>query len=52
MTEHEREDQGEGEQNSGNTNTDVRTETWALKKAQEKKLDVAEIKNATTDVRS
>ena len=39
--ENECEDQGEGTQNSGKTSTDVRAETWALKKAQEKKLEVA-----------
>ena len=38
--ENEREDQAEGVQNSGKTGT----ETWALKKAQEKKLEVAEMR--------
>ena len=38
------EDQGEGVQNSGTTSTGVRAETWALKKAQEKKLEVAELR--------
>ena len=39
--ENEREDHGEGRQNSGQTNTDGGTETWALKKAHEKELEVA-----------
>ena len=38
--ENEREDQGGGVQNSGKTSTDA----WALKKAQEKKLEVAEMR--------
>ena len=42
--ENEREDQGEGVQYSGKTNTDVRAETWALKKAHENKLEVAEMR--------
>ena len=40
--ENEREDQGENVQDSGKTSTDVGT--WALKKAQEKKLEVAEMR--------
>ena len=41
-----REDQGEGVQNSGKTSTDVRVqrETWALKKTQENKLEIAEMR--------
>ena len=42
--ENEREDQGEGVQNSGNTGTGVRNKTWALKKTQERKLEVAEMR--------
>ena len=43
--ENEREDHWEGVQNSGKTSTDVRSRlTWALKKAQEKKLEVAEMR--------
>ena len=34
--ENQREDQWEGVQNSCKTSTDVRAETWALKKAQER----------------
>ena len=40
----ESEDQGEAVQNSGKTSTDVRAETCALKKAQENKLEVAEMR--------
>ena len=40
----EREDQEECVQNSGKTSTDVRAETWALKKAEEKKLEVADMR--------
>ena len=40
--ENEREDQGEGVQSSGNTSTGA--ETWALKKAQENKLNVEEMR--------
>ena len=44
-SENEREDQGEGIQNSGKTGTDIYgAETWALKKTQETKLEVAEIR--------
>ena len=42
--ENEREDQGEGIQNSGKTSTMYGAETRALKKAQEKKLEVAEMR--------
>ena len=42
--ENEREDQGEGVQNSGKTSTDYGEETWALKQAQENKLEVAEMR--------
>ena len=48
---YEREDQGEGVQNGGKTGTDVRAETWVLKKAQENKLEVAEMR-MLMDVRS
>ena len=38
-------DQGEGEQNSGTTSTDAYgAETWSLKKAQDNKLEVAEMR--------
>ena len=40
----EREDQGEGVQSSGKTSTDIRAETWALKKAHENKLEVEEMR--------
>ena len=42
--ENERKDHGECRQNSGKTNTDGGTETWALQKAQEKKFEVAEMR--------
>ena len=42
--ENERVDEEECVQNSGKTGTDVRAETWALMKAQEKKLEVAEMR--------
>ena len=45
--ENEREDEGEGVQNSGKISTDVRAEAWALKKAQENKLEVAEMRQRT-----
>ena len=42
--ENEREDQGESVQNSGKTSTDVRGRDMALKKTQETKLEVAEMR--------
>ena len=42
--ENEREDQGDGVQNSGKTSTDVRGRDMGVEEAQENKLEVAEMK--------